>query len=435
MTLNKQTKQLIGIVILVAIAIMSVTVSTQLQDISLKGFFLLFLGFIFSIVFLIINDLSLKTALFFSAIVLFKPLTFSIIPAVTLITAFGFIEAFANKPVSIKLPNAFFFFLLLVFGVLAYIKGAENDRASLYFFSTIVIPFLVVFAIYNSKLSFDDIKDVLRLNLLIAGIVGFIGVLIALTHPGERIGSTWVTAMTINGYYLINFFNGIGLTLVEKDKVKQKLFLVLTILTLLGMLFTYTRMALLAVFFGLVLAAFRFKQYRKHIIFGSILLFFIIPESMTSRVNSGIEGDMSTLVRLIAWVNSFKLIGQNFWTGIGIRTFSRLNHAMVPIDSLYVEHSHNIYIHILLELGIFGFISYFGIIFSNVSKFYFKIIRKDCDDFTFMFFVSIITIMFAGLTDIFIAQYNVSILFWICFGLFIKVYDIHMNKLHEEPAS
>ena len=97
---------------------------------------------------------------------------------------------------------------------------------------------------------------------------------------------------------------------------------------------------------------------------------------------------------------------------------------MIPVDFLYAPHSHNIYLHLLLETGIFGFLAYFFIIFLNIYKFFRNFVLQNDDSFMYMFFVSMLSIMFAGLTDIFIVQLTLSTFFWMYFGFIVKLIKI-----------
>ena len=371
--------------------------------------------------------LSVKNFLIFYSILLIYPKFEILIPLSFVIFSIAIVEVFRNNNVALKSPQPLWFLLLFVTGTLAYIKGMNYDLSLYYYCTTILIPFIVVFSVYNSSLNLESIKKIMYVNLVICSIVGFLGIILALANPTERIGSTWVTAMTINGYYLINFFCGLGFLFTEKRKKMKILILFMLLFIFLGMLFTYTRMALLAVLFGFGLIIFRYKQYRKYIIMVLLIIPFIIPASMTNRVDQGIQGDVSTMVRLLCWYNSIKLIAENFFFGIGIRTFATVSKSMLPADFLYAPHSHNIYLHLLLETGIFGFITYFFIIFSNLYKFFRKFVLQNDDSFMYMFFVSILSIMFAGLTDIFIAQLTLSTFFWMYFGFIVK-----LNKIKDD---
>lgn len=406
------------------IGTLSLTSSILIQQIPIKIALISVLILISGVIGLSLVKLSVKTFLIFYSILLIYPKFEILIPLSFVVITIAMVEVFRNNDATLKIPQPLWFLLLFITGTLAYIKGMNYDLSLYYYCTTILIPFIVVFSVYNSNLNIESIKKIMYINLVISSIVGFLGIIIALANPTSRTGSTWITAMTINGYYLINFFCGLGFLLTEKRKNMRILILFMLFLIFLGMLFTYTRMALLAVFFGFGLVILRYKQYRKYIIMVLLIIPFIIPESMTNRVDQGIQGDVSTIVRLLCWYNSVKLIAGNFFFGIGIRTFATVSKTMIPVDFLYAPHSHNIYLHLLLETGIFGFLAYFFIIFLNIYKFFRNFVLQNDDSFMYMFFVSMLSIMFAGLTDIFIVQLTLSTFFWMYFGFIVKLIKI-----------
>jgi O-antigen ligase len=158
----------------------------------------------------------------------------------------------------------------------------------------------------------------MRYLVYVASLVGFLGVIIAITNPTERIGSTWETAMTINAFYVFSFFISLGLAFREKSMIQKYFFYFLSLIILFGMLFTYTRIALLSVFFGAILLAIRLKEVRKFAIVVLLLVMLFIPASMVERAGKNIFEDSSVIIRLFAWVHSFELIKQNpiFWDRI-----------------------------------------------------------------------------------------------------------------------
>ncbi len=409
----------------------SLTCGIFLQHISFK------LAILFSILIIIgviglLFKISIRNFCIFYGLLLLYPIVHVIIPFSFFIIVIILIYMAQNREVSFKIPHPIVLLVLLLSGTQAYLKSMQYERSLLYYCTTILIPIVILISIYNSDLKLKSIKQIMYINIIISAFIGFLGIFIALSNPSERIGSTWVTAMTINGYYLINFFNGIGFLLTEKNQKKKLITLVLVFAILLGMLFTYTRMALLAVFFGFILIILRFKQYRKFFIVTLLIIPFIIPSSMTDRVGQGIQGDLSTVVRLLCWYNSIKLIASNFFFGIGFRAFATISRTMIPVDFLYAPHSHNIYLHLLLETGFFGFLAYFYIIFINIFRFFRKFVIQGKDEFMYMFFVSMLSIMFAGLTDIFIAQLTLSTFFWINFSFMLKLTNLPDMKLKSE---
>ena len=298
-----------------------------------------------------------------------------------------------------------------------------------------IIPFILVVIVYNSKMSNRDLDLVLKSFCFIAAINGIINVAMALRNPTERIGAFWGTAMTINGYYLLSFFLSIAFVLKEEKKIQKIVYASCALLIVLGILFTYTRMALLGVFFGFFILILKVKKLRKIALFVSIIIILAIPSSMTKRINEGVEGDSSTLVRTMAWYNSAILIQKHPITGIGFNTLSHIYKSILPVRSLYAEHSHNLYIRIMLETGVFGFIIFFSLMLSIMYRSYKILVRAGpLREFYFVIFVAVISLLFACLTDVFIIDHYVGFEFWFLLAFLYKMAMDYKKGIQEMNA-
>lgn len=412
------------IMLMAGLGILSIWIGIQAQQVSLKMILVFSLMLMIYLISITIFKISIHNLfLIYSTLLLYPIAPVLIFVSVTLFVL-GSLEILNRDKMKLLIPYSFLLLILFIAGTQAYIRSSANEASLQFYYTTILIPILAIIIIYNSKLTKVKIKKIIRFNVYIAGTIGFLGIIIALLNPNDRIGSTWQTAMTINGYYIMNFFCGLAFFLSDKNKTKKMIMLTLSALIFLGMIFTYTRIALLAVFFGLGLIALKEKKFRKYLIMILILVPLIIPASMSERVTQGVQGDTSTFIRFLAWYNSFKLIMSHPFQGIGFRTFARVSKSMIPVDFLYAEHSHNLYIHIMLEIGLFGFIAYFALIFSGIISFYKNIVRQSKDNFYFIFAVSLLAIMFAGMTDIFIARLNISLFFWVYLAFALKFIKI-----------
>ncbi|MBN1214464.1 MAG: O-antigen ligase family protein, partial [Candidatus Lokiarchaeota archaeon] len=198
-------------------------------------------------------------------------------------------------------------------------------------------------------------------------------------------------------------------------------------LIFLGILFTYTRMALLSTVIGFIILSLSTKRLRKYIFMVIILLPIIIPSSLHQRFSLGLIEDYSMIIRYLAWHKSVILIKENL-LGIGFNSFAHLYQNMVPLKFLYAEHSHNVYLRFMLELGILGFLAYFYMIISILRSFYFAIKTSSYFLFYLSLIISIIVILIACITDVFIARYSVAIYFWLIMGLMNKLRQIEISN-------
>ncbi|MCK4653406.1 MAG: O-antigen ligase family protein [Candidatus Cloacimonetes bacterium] len=293
------------------------------------------------------------------------------------------------------------------------------------FLVVFLVPLLFVIIIKNSNFQFNDLLILLRTIVIVAAFVGIVGVIMALINPTLRLGSLWITAMTINGFYLMAFFISLGLIMHNKTQQSRLFYIFISIFILLGMIFTYTRMSLLALGFGLFLLFIKIKKIRKYALYLVIFVPLIIPSSFHQRLSIGVMEDPSIIIRFVAWYNSIDLIKNNFFFGIGFNTWSHIYKKMIPMTWLYAEHPHNIYIRYILELGVFGFTAFFYIIIKTVFEFL-RVINKN-DYLLFSLAISILVLLFACLTDVFISRYPIAFIFWLILAIMIRIINDKKN--------
>jgi O-antigen ligase len=306
-----------------------------------------------------------------------------------------------------------------VFGLIS-LSRSYVEGSSLYFIASIVIPLFSFLVIGNSRKDKPALDIWMRAISIVAIMVAIYGIYIALANPGKRIGSTWSNAMTINGFYALAFFFCLALFFKTPFLVKRIFWLFAACIIFLGMLFTYTRMAMLAIVFGMLLMMYKNRRIRLWGIFAIALIPLIIPSAMLDRGETNSLIDISIFIRLIAWYNATSVILENPVFGIGFSTWKEIYHDMVPLPVLYAQHAHNVYINLLLEIGFFGTLAYLNIIFKSLRRYYIEAVKPGGDMVSYSIWVGMLSLLFSCLTDIFIQQYTVSLLFWITLALMVK---------------
>ncbi|NLO11857.1 MAG: O-antigen ligase family protein [Candidatus Cloacimonetes bacterium] len=252
--------------------------------------------------------------------------------------------------------------------------------------------------------------------------------MIALLNPFERLGSFWVTAMTINGFYTVAFFFAITLALYHKSRLKKLVNAICALLILLGMLYTYTRMAILAVAFGIFLLMLRLKVMRYLGLALMLLMPLLIPSSMSSRIQLGFTYDVSLVIRALAWYLAITQIIRFPLTGMGFSVWSTWYAKVIPLPMLYAQHTHNLFLNLMIDMGIIGTGAFLYLIFIPMHRYYRRFIKGSQDILSFGFWVSMMALLFACITDIFIQQYSISILFWVSLGLMISLNSSPQNE-------
>jgi O-antigen ligase len=377
---------------------------------------------------MLLCGMTLRSGLMIASTFFLKPFEVNYFLVIILLVACLISYYYKNMRFSLRIQYPAAFSLLLLFGLIALSKTYVSGGL-LYFTSVVIVPIIIFIVVNNIEYHEDDILVWSRSVSVVALLVAIYGVIIALLHPAERIGSTWANAMTINGFYIIGLFFAIANSFRSKSGPVKIGWIIAAIVIFLGMIYTYTRIALIAVPFGLLFLMLKARNIRLYGIITLGLMPLIIPSSMTHRISMAMNYDLSIIVRLIVWYKAIGMILQHPLTGIGFSTWKDIYLGMVPAKVLYAQHAHNIIINLILEMGLIGFLAYAAIIISTVRKFYKYVVKPTNDIFNYSLLVAIMALLIACLTDIFIEQYNITIAFWITLALMHKKATVEQREL------
>ncbi len=418
-------KTLFPIISILFIIIFSLLFSVYMQEKEFSYLIKLVLLISFFIFFFLFKNFNTSNVLICFILLYIKPREITLYGAILFLICVFIVELQLSNRSKIKIPFFYPFLILFCTSILSLIKAYDFVEGISMFLVVFLVPLLFVIIIKNSNFQFNDLLILLRTIVIVAAFVGIVGVIMALINPTLRLGSLWITAMTINGFYLMAFFISLGLIMHNKTQQSRLFYIFISIFILLGMIFTYTRMSLLALGFGLFLLFIKIKKIRKYALYLVIFVPLIIPSSFHQRLSIGVMEDPSIIIRFVAWYNSIDLIKNNFFFGIGFNTWSHIYKKMIPMTWLYAEHPHNIYIRYILELGVFGFTAFFYIIIKTVFEFL-RVINKN-DYLLFSLAISILVLLFACLTDVFISRYPIAFIFWLILAIMIRIINDKKN--------
>jgi len=254
-----------------------------------------------------------------------------------------------------------------------------------------------------------------------------------------RVGSTFENPNVLGEYLVIIIPVAIAMLWGQKNWLSRFLTLGMTAIMLLCLIYTYSRGA----YVGLMLAValFAVLRDRRFVILGVIgllMLPFVLPPSVINRFTSiGNLSDTSSLYRISVWLGSLKL-AQDYWPsgiGLGLEPF-KLLYPKYSLNAAYAHHSHNIYIQLLIETGIAGFVMFFAMIAvyykTMLAGFY-----KTRDSFTSTFMIAVASGMAGYLAQGMVENlwYNNKVLltFWVmlAFGMIAKALISKDNEVLE----
>ena len=207
------------------------------------------------------------------------------------------------------------------------------------------------------------------------------------------------------------------------------------------MIFTWSRGAWL----GMLLAVALFLVISdRRWVFAGVLLLFLVPVALYMTGNSAIlerfisignTADTSTAYRVSIWQASINMIS-DFWVGgigIGSDSYTTIYPSYALPGARFALHSHNLYLQFLVETGIIGIVSLFGVLLGFLrTVFATSVVRKiKTSDIAKILVASgtgLLGFMFQGLTDYVWYNYKILMIFWIVIALGIAGSNILKNE-------
>lgn len=181
-----------------------------------------------------------------------------------------------------------------------------------------------------------------------------------------RVYSTFSNPNVLGQYFILIIPIAFGLMWTKMKEWQRFVNLAVNIAMFLCLLFTWSRGAWLGV---LIAIAFFILKKDKFWLTMSLLVILVVPSvlpaSILNRFTSiGDTSDSSTAYRIAIWTASFRLLCDNFLTGIGIGSDAFLTaypeYALSGAE--FALHSHSFYFQWLVEMGIGGIVTFAAII-------------------------------------------------------------------------
>lgn len=290
-----------------------------------------------------------------------------------------------------------FFLSLFISLIFSYDKFFSLFHILMFFNSYIIYRFLLnnleknnIKIFIFSYLTFLTFNIFIGLIQLIFERIPFVGEGFMEIHGFEvkRIRGVFVHGNSLGGIIALTIPPSLSFLLSEDFKKFSPyikiIYLSFIFLLFLALFFTYSRNSLLSclvgVFFFLLIYSWKIKKinlfFKYSFLFLIFLLFFIFIsklafEKVYERILSIFRPyeDISFRIRLYYWINSLRTFLKHPFFGIGISQFIYMPYAF------FVIIPHNLYIQLLLETGIFGFLS-FILLIGTIIKSLFLCVKK-----------------------------------------------------------
>ena len=166
-----------------------------------------------------------------------------------------------------------------------------------------------------------------------------------------------------------------------------------------------------------------------------ILAPFILPETIMSRFTSiGNMEDSSTSYRVYIWMATIAML-RDYWlsgVGMGITSFNTI-YPLYSYNNIKAPHSHNLYLQLIVEYGIVGFIVMLGVIYN-----YFKMAAvslKAKKDIVLGGLVSGMGgFLLQSMTDHTWYNYRVVLIFWVIVALTVVASQINLKEKENDQS-
>lgn len=176
-----------------------------------------------------------------------------------------------------------------------------------------------------------------------------------------RIYSTFENPNVYGEYLLFTIPLGVVLFFTSKRWLYKLLWAGATLLMVVAMMLTMSRGCWIGLAVGIFIYFVIADRRFLWLFFAAVVIMpFILPESIMVRLLSiGNLEDSSSLYRLYIWLGTFSMLKDYWLTGVGLGTkaFSGV-YSAYAYNGIIAPHPHNMYLNIISETGIAGFIGF-----------------------------------------------------------------------------
>ncbi len=230
----------------------------------------------------------------------------------------------------------------------------------------------------------------------------------------------------------------LALVFASRKKLHKGISAVLFIVITACFIATFSRGAWLGFAAAMMLFIFlTFAEYIPLLIVGGIAALPLMPNVVLQRISTiGSLQDTSNVYRLYLWEGTINMI-RDFWiTGVGFGYWAfRYAFLEYALGGRIAWHSHNLYLELLAEMGIWGFITFLWLIFT-LFKTTFHLIRTTKD--TYIRYIAagllcgMLSILVHGISEHILYLTKSVLMFWMFLGFLMVAKKIGQNDMLEE---
>ncbi len=294
-----------------------------------------------------------------------------------MLTGLYFISLLSGKSYSHRVSKFDIFMLIFMFasfmGIIISGAPADSIRIFMFFVTAFLFMLLIAGCIKNTE-DLQSFTGIISIGLILTSLYciyqGITGVeidvrLTDITTNQGMPGRAYSTFENPNNYaeYLVMFIPFMAAYALNKQDKKQKaLWLFMLLIPLAALVYTYSRSCWVSIAIAAIvfIAFYNYKLLPLLAIFGIAMIPFL-PETVMNRILTiGSMKDTSNKYRLVIWEGVLKMLKDTYVMGIGLgpEAFSRLYPSYADPSAILAPHSHMLFMEVLVELGLLGFVSF-----------------------------------------------------------------------------
>ncbi len=257
------------------------------------------------------------------------------------------------------------------------------------------------------------------------------------------------------GEYLIMVLPVAMALWIEKKGLARKYSFVAIACLGICLILTWSRGAWLGFIFATIVLLLMWNKRAMWILVGGLFalpfMSMVLPDSIVTRFTSiGNLVDSSTSYRVYIWRGSVHMLSDYLFTGIGVG-YDAWNEVYPYYTLPGIEaapHSHNLFLQIGIDLGIFGLIFFIGVLFLCVKMSFTLFSRISASPVKDKFshyrlavagpLCGLLAVLIQGLTDNSWYNFRVYLMFWLVIGLipaFVKAANREIDMEENQSSA
>ena len=259
---------------------------------------------------------------------------------------------------------------------------------------------------------------------------------------GGRVTSLFANPNVLAEYLLLTFPVILGEGMVARHSARIRCLFWLAVLLEFGcLILTWSRGAWLgaiaSTFLFLLLYSKKSRRILLWVLVPVLIWIPLLPHSIVNRFSSiGVLTESSIRYRLYTWQGTLRmLMAHPFGIGVGEEAFFRIYPSFAVSGTETVMHTHQLFLQILTELGIFGWICFFAVLFfftQAVLSVYRGFGNQDDSKQLVGGFCAIFGTLVMGLFDYVWYHCGIFWLFWVIFAQAATLAETKIQKMEEE---